>query len=190
MGRAVETSMTNAEYIHPWQAAGLGLAPFRWIGVERKVGPIVTVGKDGLEWSVGAPGQPMGTCAYCGQGIAECHEIESADKKRFIVGCDCVARVHAKGDKVLTAVEKASRDLRNAAARARNKVKSDDSLAQVRALLADEVNRAKLSAKPSAYAWKAAQGLTALDDAEWMANQCGHSGRVRFLKRLRAELGI
>jgi hypothetical protein len=186
MNTTQATATETATHIHPWEKAGLGKAPFRWMGVSRKVGPVRIIDKDGLEWQIGAPGQPMGTCDFCGQGIAECHAIRSADGKDFTVGCDCVRKVYVKGERVLTQVEKASRDLRNEKARKRCAAKADESKAELAALMADESLRAKLAAKPSAYAWKAAQGGTALDDAEFLAGGCGHTGRVKLIKSLKS----
>lgn len=186
MTAATITGDGSAPTIHPWEKAGLGRAPFQWLRVSRRVGPIRYIGKDGLEIQVGAPGQPMGCCAYCGEGIAECHEICSADGKRFIVGCDCVRRVSAPGSKVLTDVERASRDLRNKAARKRTAKAAKVSKARVAELLADEALCERLRAKPSAYPWKAAEGATALDDAEWLAEHAGHAGRVKLIKQLEA----
>jgi len=79
--------------IHAFERAGLGKAPFRCIGVEEKRGPITL--PNGLQ--VGAPGQAMGTCAFCSQGIAECYLIQNADKKQFTVGCDCVRKTGDAG---------------------------------------------------------------------------------------------
>lgn len=176
--------MNQSQTIHPWEKAGLGKAPFRWLGVTHKVGPIVVEQKNGITITVGAPGQPMGSCSFCGQGIAECHEIGSADGKRFIVGCDCVRRVNAKGEKVRTAAERASLDMKNQKSRARAADKSEQSKAKLDELMARPGFREELSAKPSGYEWKAAQGATAWDDLEWLAAHCGHSGRVRLIKKL------
>lgn len=173
-------------FLHPFEKAGLGKAPFRCVGMTRKVGPLRFVGKDGLEWSVGADGQPMGTCDFCGTGIADCYEIRSADGKEFIVGCDCVAKTCAKGERVLAEVERKAKDLKNAAARKRNAAKAEASEAELAALLSNPELRAVLASKPSAYAWKAAEGATALDDAEWLASRCGHSGRTRLIRQLSA----
>lgn len=86
--------MTTSDQIHVFERAGLGRAPFRVLGVERRVGPITLCDAQGRPTNVqvGSPGQPMGSCAYCGQGIAECWSIRSADGKVFTVGCDCVAK--------------------------------------------------------------------------------------------------
>ena len=79
--------MESKQKLHPFEISGLGLAPFRFVGFERKVGPINLA--DGL--TIGAAGQPMGMCDHCGQGIANCFSIKSSDGKTFIVGSDCVA---------------------------------------------------------------------------------------------------
>lgn len=178
--------------IHPWEAAGLGKAPFRWLGCEVKVGPIRIANADGTTTEIGAQGQPMGSCAYCFQGIAECHAIKSADGKVFTVGCDCVRRVYATdadfglADRVLAKVENASKKLRNEKARARHAAKAATSETELAELLADETVRGKLAARPSAQAWKAEQGATELDDVEWLAPKCGHAGRVKLIARIKA----
>lgn len=82
--------------IHRFEAAGLGKAPFKWVGVSEQRGPIKRT-INGIEVEVGSAGQPMGTCAFCGTGIAECHSIKSADGKTFIVGSDCVLKTGDKG---------------------------------------------------------------------------------------------
>lgn len=82
--------------LHPFEAAGLGLAPFRLLSMERV-------------WFVscpGDPGKPGGTCDYCGQGIANVFRIESHDGKRFGVGCDCVAKIGRADNRLLTAVQR------------------------------------------------------------------------------------
>ena len=78
---------------HVFEKAGLGLAPFKVLRCETRVGPIRM--PDGTE--VGAPGQPMGTCDYCGTGIKDCYVIRSKDAKEFIVGCDCVLKAGDAG---------------------------------------------------------------------------------------------
>lgn len=102
------TRPSTATSVHPFEEAGLGLAPFRFVGMREVRGPLLVM-VDGVEFQVGAPGQPMGTCAYCGQGIAVCCDISSADGKRFTVGSDCVAKVEREDNRVspiLTEVEK------------------------------------------------------------------------------------
>jgi len=87
---------TNTNTTHAFEAAGLGKAPFQFVGAYELRGPITyTDPKTGVEVQVGSPGQPMGTCAYCGTGIAYCCTIQSADGRTFVVGTDCVERTHS-----------------------------------------------------------------------------------------------
>lgn len=124
-------------YIHPFEKAGLGKAPFTYLGIEIKVGPIRTTTAGGCMLEIGSPGQPMGCCKYCGQGIAECHVVRSSDGNVFDVGCDCIRKVAAKGSKIRTEAERASNDRKNAARRERE---------SVRRAKADAAARERLSA--------------------------------------------
>lgn len=172
---------TAATLEHPFERAGLGVAPFRVVGVEERRGPITTsVG--GVLVQVGAPGQPMGTCDYCGTGIAECWQIESADRRRFIVGCDCVRKT--KDTSLLRQIDPQLRALQREK-RAKLAARKRAELAE---LLADEPNRALLAALPHPYADLAGRGLTLLDFASWMDRCAGAAGRARALKAVRAAL--
>lgn len=88
---------------HPFEKAGLGRAPFQFIGMSEKV----------YVACPGAPEQPAGTCDYCGNGIRYVFHIRSADGKEFGVGCDCVR----KTDKacLLDDVQKKMREVKRAA---------------------------------------------------------------------------
>jgi hypothetical protein len=68
--------------MHVFERAGLGHAPFRVVGVDYRRGPMH---------------EPIGTCDFCGQRIAECWLIRSADGRRFVVCCDCVAKTRDVG---------------------------------------------------------------------------------------------
>jgi hypothetical protein len=82
----------------------------------------------------------MGTCDYCGNGIANICHIKSADGKQFRVGCDCVNKVYQEsGDASLTCIEKqfrreVGRERRRAKAeerrQAREKARQDELQAQ------------------------------------------------------------
>lgn len=88
--------MTDKTYvIHPFEAAGLGVAPFRYMGMVVRVGPIKSIW-NGVEVETGAHGQPMGSCDYCGQGIKYCVVVADTTGKQFEVGCDCAERIGAK----------------------------------------------------------------------------------------------
>ena len=75
-----------APSIHPFEAAGLGLAPFRFVGMDEKVYVAFP----------GAPAQAAGTCDYCG------------------VGCDCIRKTDRDDNRLLTAAERALGNLKRA----------------------------------------------------------------------------
>lgn len=103
--------VTNIE-VHPFESAGLGIAPFRYLGCETRVGPLRYVER-GVEVEVGRPGQPMGTCDLCGMGIKYCHLIKSSDGKSFVVGSDCVEKLGGSND-LLPAIIKEAKIARRA----------------------------------------------------------------------------
>ncbi len=88
---------------HPFEAAGLGKAPFRVIGFSVRK----------YQACQGAPIQPGTSCDFCGTGIMNVYEILSADAHKFVVGCDCVAKT---GDVKLAAEVKACQAERRAEA--------------------------------------------------------------------------
>lgn len=150
MERAILRAETKGD---PFEKAGLGKAPFTYLGIEEKVGPIRTTTASGCTLEIGSPGQPMGCCKYCGQGIAECHVVRSSDGKVFDVGCDCIRKVAAKGSKIRTDAERASNDRKNAARRERENARRAKADAEARerltALLAQlERVRPALAAEP------------------------------------------
>lgn len=172
----------ETQLVHPWEKAGLGKAPFKWLGVFEDRGPHRYPQADGTVLEVGAPGQPMGCCAYCGQGIAECHRIRSSDGKEFTVGCDCVRKVEHKGSPVYTQAVRAQKDRANAKARVRAQERAKANDAKLTTLLADPVLQARLKALPSKCAWK--PEATAWDDLKFRAGGCGAAGKARLVKEL------
>ncbi len=162
---------------HKFERAGLGKAPFRIVGFEEKRGPI-SLG-DGL--TVGAPGQPMGSCHFCGTGITDCFTIESADGRRFIVGSTCVGKTGDEG--LISTVKREVAKKRTEARHAREAEK----IGVLKAKLADPVIRASLQTKAHPQAWRRDQGATLLDWAEWMMTHAGNSGKMAVGRRLREE---
>lgn len=81
--------------IHPFESAGLGLAPFRFLGMTENV----------IRHADGHC-QPGGHCHYCYTGIKyECN-IGSSDGKTFIVGTDCVRKLGRNDNKLISDVER------------------------------------------------------------------------------------
>lgn len=166
--------MTTDTTVHVFQKSGLGRAPFRFIGCEERRGPLRL--PDGS--TIGSPGQPMGTCAHCGTGIAVCCTIESADGKRFIVGNVCVNKT---GDKGLINVTRKAINTRLADARRAK--------AQARFVwIKENLERAKAALErqphPNGFA-----GKTAYEWAVWMFKNAGDAGRKTVEAHMRAVLG-
>lgn len=69
--------------MHPFEKAGLGIAPFRCTGV----GESVFVLPDGSS-------KAGGSCHYCGTGIRWEFYIQGDDGREFKVGCDCVEKTY------------------------------------------------------------------------------------------------
>jgi hypothetical protein len=151
---------------HVFEKAGLGLAPFRWVGVEIRRGPMrVEDPKGGIITEVGAPGQPMGSCAYCGQGIAECHLIRSADGKVFTVGCVCVGKTGDRG--LIQKTKKEANRIKKAREKERIKAAQEH--------LKNEAVRMMLRQM----ACLTGHNPSALECVEWFFENAGHTGKLK-----------
>lgn len=164
----------NPEQIgqHIFEAAGLGTAPFAWVGYA-----YVT-----FQATPDSPVQCGGSCDYCGQGIVNHCYVKSSDGKRFKVGPDCIERV---GDRGLMRAYKASPERRKAAREMRH-VREKAKLAERTARL--DAAEAELKSTPHSRDWAAAKGMTAWDEYRWWGQNGGTSGKLRgfaaLLKRL------
>lgn len=163
--------MSNTDTVHVFERAGLGKAPFRYVGSEEKRGPVTL--PDGSQ--CGAPGQPMGTCDYCAQGIALCCIIEDAEGKRFIVGSDCVRKTGDAG--LRKQVNRHASELRKAREAERIEASRER-------LEADSGLRAALQRTPHSNAWMAKKGLTTLDEVQWLLERGGHTGKLRAARKI------
>ena len=163
--------MEQAKCIHPFEAAGLGRAPFRFVGLDYRVGPIKIAESGGCETLVGSPGQPMGCCKYCGQGIAEICIIEDADRKTFEVGNVCVGKVDARlGPIVDRQVKKAARLRREERAMKRIDAAAEALTPEVEAILAQ---------RPHPYTSMAREGHTLFGYVSYLFANGGTTGRTR-----------
>jgi hypothetical protein len=175
----------TTDKLHPFESAGLGKAPFKFVGFYRDIGP-KPMG-DGMT-TIGAPGQPMGTCDYCLNGIANCYQIASADGKHFVVGCDCVDKLcnptnlpasRLAHDKVYQAVKAAQRKATNEARQLREKAKIAEGQKW-----ADE-NEQLLRATQNGFR----PGESLWDQYVWFMNNAGNAGKIKILKQLKRNVG-
>jgi hypothetical protein len=151
------------EKTHVFEAAGLGKAPFVFVGYYEDRGPKQIDSTNGLTLTVGTPGQPMGTCEYCGTGIAICCQIQSADGKTFVVGSDCVAKTGDAGLKANVDEMKAKLQ----------REKQDATIASNWQWV--EENREKLALLPYGK-------YTMLESIEWFYKNAGRSGKIRIVR--------
>lgn len=170
--------MTNAtQSLHPFEKAGLGKAPFRYLGMSHEVGPITL--ENGM--MVGTPGQPMGSCDYCGQGIANVCNVQSADGNKFKVGCDCVEKVYKQygresADPIKRAIER-DRKAHN------RKVRHDREKRQL-------AEFESWSETPDVKEWLAAtkdthRDQTLADRVEWFSRCAGTAGNLKLYRELK-----
>jgi len=158
--------------IHPFEKAGLGLAPFAFIGYSRET----------YQACVGAPIQPGASCDYCGTGITDVFAVQSADGKRSKVGCECIRKVASKGEKILTEVEQEVRRIQRERRHARERAKIDAGLALL------EQNRERLAQMPHPAEWAAEQGKTMIDYADWYLKNAGNKGKIEMFARIARKL--
>jgi hypothetical protein len=105
--------------IHAFEAAGLGEAPFRVVGLE------TTSDRAALNAEARSAGRMYttnlcgGACDYCGTAIFNVYRIESADGRKFKVGSDCVKKT---GDAGMIRAVAAAESARRRARAERNRV--------------------------------------------------------------------
>lgn len=105
--------------VHLFTNAGLGKAPFKCVGLYSI--PSKFLAESNPDAYNGAlrmmpRGYGVGSCAYCGTSLVNNYLINSADGKKFSVGCDCVEKVGDRGlvSAVKLAKKKADADKRHA----------------------------------------------------------------------------
>lgn len=153
----------EATRIHRFERAGLGIAPFRCIGMVEKV----------YQACHGAPIQPGGACDYCGNGIRYCFIIRDARGETFMVGSECVNKTH---DKAL--VNRVAAEVRTAK-REKSHAKDDARIAAaIETLESEDVARA-LRNRPHPTVFMANSGHTLLDFVLYVLAHGGRSGKVR-----------
>lgn len=149
----------TATEIHCFERAGLGKAPFRYVGMEDQT---ISYGRRvvGSVGGIDITTQPGTSCDYCGTYIRNIFVVESSDGRRFKVGCECIKKT---GDEGLIRVVQRDVAKRNKAMRAaRIAEKARKAEAYVRSF-----TRAELSRHPHPTPSYAAEGLTMDDYVQW-----------------------
>lgn len=173
-----QTTSANEPARHPFEIAGLGVAPYRVIGFDTCK----------FQACHGAPILPGTSCDYCGQGIMYVMRIEASDGKRFKVGCDCVMKVgkESKDYPSQCPLDIAARELKT-------KIRHDREQAAIKAgfewLNSPEVS-SKLVTLPHPYKWQADKGFTMADYVNWMSKNAGNKGKLETIKTVRDALAV
>lgn len=169
--------MSAVAILHPFEEAGLGHAPFRFVGFEvRKFSPV--------------PGitLPGSSCAYCGQAIVNCCTVRDADGRHFIVGPDCVRRTLEGVDTTLALdVRRALNDVRRAQReeqRVARHTRLMQRVASARATL--DAMPELLTNAPHPFYDRAQRGETLRSWALWMLANAGDSGMAEACRLVEA----
>lgn len=169
--RALEPTL-----MHPWERAGLGKAPFRFVGSHVSLFQAVPGDPN-------CPVKPGSSCDYCAQAISLVCVIRDANGREFKVGCDCVKRL---GEKKLSArADKARLEHE----RSQRKARAEASRCELAEMLNDPAVVAVIGKVPHPHAEHADRGETLLGWARWMSTWAGASGRQRAVSAIRKATG-
>lgn len=163
--------------LHPFEKSGLGTAPFRCVGHERRV------------VKIGDTIRASGTCDHCGTGIADCFVILSSDGKRFVVGSSCVAKTYREVD------AKVPLDIRRAIAEVAREKRDAKTAAKWEVLRPRrDAAKATIESSPSMFTdrqhpieYFAKQGATYRDYVLFNLSSAGLDGQAWACKTIEAE---
>jgi hypothetical protein len=167
---------------HVFEKAGLGKAPFRLVAVQTNADRAAINREresNGLMYTTNY----CTSCDFCGTAIVNAYILESADGKRFKVGCDCVLKTGDKG--LVDTVKRAERRAATEKRHAREEIK----LAETREFFARADVQTWLASNPSPQAWAAAKGETYADCVAWFLRNAGTSGKLRIAAQVRKAMG-
>jgi hypothetical protein len=160
--------MNDDTKIHRFERAGLGKAPYKFLGLTKSL----------FQAAPGAPVKAGSSCDFCGTAIVDCCNFQSADGKHFHVGTDCVRKV---GDAGL--VRKVAQ-----AETAARKERTAKRIAAAFDRLYDPELREVLASKPHPVLIMANKGHTLLDMVNWNADNAGMSGLLRAAQAIEAAI--
>jgi hypothetical protein len=156
---------------HAFQVSGLGLAPFKFVGMNENV----------IRHGDGST-QPGGSCDFCGTGIRYEFLIESADHKVSKVGCDCIQKT---GDKGFIHAFKTSAVFRQFK-RQKAAEKAAAVYKELHELIMAMTPQLATQLHPRGFRnFRTDKPLTKLDDVQWLFRNSGAAGRARLLKSLK-----
>lgn len=168
--------MTNDLKVHRFEAAGLGPAPYRYLGCE----------KVAYQACQGAPIQPGGCCEYCGTGIIWRFYLRAADGREFYVGGDCILRAGDAGLQRAIAVDVRKHEREVKDAREQKVIAAFDAHLDAH----PEFWEARGAGRPHPSSYYAGRGKTFADYLQFCWASSGQAGRAKLARRYLKELGI
>lgn len=161
-----------AEQLHPFEAAGLGLAPFGLVAVEDM-------------------GRVCRGCSYCGTGIRYVCTLRDRTGKTFIVGTDCVRKRCEQVDTSLSLeVRRAHDDILLAQREAKREVRMEHERKRIQAAKALlDADLHLFSAEPHPHEYFAKQGLRMRDYFDWTFRYGGQQARLQACKAIETVCG-
>lgn len=171
----------SAPASHPFTRAGLGSAPFKFVGVEVQdlcYGQAILNRAEYEKSGIALTTKPGGSCAYCGTYIVQMFNVKSADGKTFHVGSDCVAKVAPESPNLAAVVARKVSQIQKlkTASRAAAKIS-----AAAAALTRSEVC-VSLQTVSHPNAFRASNGDTLLTYVEFLMAHAGTVGKLRAAK--------
>ena len=158
--------------IHAFERAGLGTAPYQFLGVE----------KISFQAAPDAPSQPGGSCDFCGTGIHFHYRLRSADGRTFKVGSDCILK---SGDAGLRRVVA---DQERHARQDKARVKTAAQIVYISAAVVrfhEHLDIFQSLPHPRAFKdFATGAPLTLADYVRWMIANAGHAGRYATAKMI------
>lgn len=161
--------------IHIFERAGLGVAPFKFVGCETRI----------YKASPDSPPQAGWSCEFCGTPIMQCCKIKDANGVQFIVGNECVYKTDDKN-----LVSEAKAEILKIQREARHK-KEAEKIEAARADLAGNVQlQTVLSLEPNPNKWQADKGGTLLDWVNFMFDNAGNKGKLEAAAVIKKFNGV
>ena len=163
---------------HLFETAGLGKAPYKFLRVEVARGPIFFGNTQ-----IGAFGQPMAACQFCGTAIVYKFFLRSSDGNEFWVGSDCIYKSGDLGlkniiDPIVHQHEKEIREAREKAI-----------MAQWDAYFALHPNFFKNDTRPHPWHFRAARGETMGMYTEYCFRYSGPTKKARLAREFLIAAG-
>ena len=170
-------NMTEATETHVFEKAGLGKAPFKYIGFSELSERRVTDAQ-GFTHHIAAGG----SCDYCGAAIHYAMWIQDANGKRFKVGCDCVEKTGAKGiKKHVAAAKKQQAKAAREKAKAKEVVRiaaAQENYKMHRNIFVSELHPKRLIDRATC------RPLSLYDYFNWIFANAGHTGKLKATRQI------